>query len=65
MGNFVVLEQEEIGERGLRSFDLGGKQGFLPDIHEQKQRRGRQNGCDAVQLAECTSGGIVGGEQRG
>src|SRR5690606_38989984 len=30
----VVLEQEQIGQGGLRAFDLRREEGFLADVHE-------------------------------
>ena len=41
----VIFEQQEVRQRGLRALDLRGQEGFLADVHVEKQgRRGQDRG---------------------
>lgn len=37
--NFVVLEQQQVGEGGLRALDLRRQQSLFADLHVEKERR--------------------------
>jgi hypothetical protein len=48
-GNPLQFEQQEVGEGGLRSFDLGGQDRFLADVGVEEQRRVGQEPRQGVQ----------------
>lgn len=51
-GGFRVLEEQQVGERGLRALDLAGQHGLVADVHVEKERRLRQEQCHPVQPAQ-------------
>jgi hypothetical protein len=53
---FCEFEQEQLGKRGLGSFDLRREQGLLSDIAIQEEVRVGQQGRDTVQSAEGKNG---------
>lgn len=61
--DLVALEQEQIGQRGLRALDLRRQQRFLAHVHIEKQWGRRQDGRHAVEPPDGATGGVVEGEQ--
>lgn len=55
------LEAQQVGERRLRPFDLGGEDGPLADLHIEKEFLTGQEHGNAIQPAE----GAFGGAQLG
>ena len=47
------LEEQEVGQRRLRSFDLGRKHCFLAYVGVQEQLLVRQKLCDALEATQC------------
>jgi len=48
----VILEQQQVGKRGLGALDLRGQQGFLADVHIDEQGRRRQDRRHTVQATD-------------
>ena len=48
------IEEQEVGQRRLRAFDLGREEGLLADVEVDEQVRVREHRCDAVEAAQGT-----------
>jgi hypothetical protein len=48
-GALVELEEQQIGQGRLCTFDLAGEHRLAPDVGVKKQVRVRQKSCHAVQ----------------
>ena len=55
---FFELEEKEIRQRGLRSLDLGGENGFLPNVRVKEEMSVREQRPDTVQAAQREQGPI-------
>ncbi len=56
---FMIFEQQQVGQRGLRALDLRGQEGFLADIHVEEQRRRGQDRRHAVEATDRGYGAFV------
>ena len=57
-GRLLDLEEQQVGERGLRALDLRREHGFLADVGVEEERLVGQEGRDAVESAEREDGGL-------